>query len=108
MLMGMLEVALWGRQVMLDIPAMAWLVWGVYAFARFLKFDRGRDLALAAALLLAALYTKYNVAFIVAPLLLTLVVACGWSALRDRRLWWTTAAAAITALPAIGLLLTFG
>jgi len=108
MLMGMPELALWGRQVMLDVPAMTWLVWGVYAFARFLKFDRGRDLALAAALLLAALYTKYNVAFIVAPLLLTLIVARGWSPLRDRRLWWTVAAAAAGALPAIGLLLTFG
>lgn len=108
MLMGMPELALWGRQVMLDIPAMEWLVWGVYAFARFLKFDRGRDLMLAAALLLAALYTKYNVAFIVAPLLLTLVVARGPALLRDRRLWWTAAAAAIAALPAIGLLLTFG
>lgn len=108
MLMGMPELALWGRQVMLDVPAMAWLVWGIYAFARFLKFDRGRDLMLAAGLLLAALYTKYNVAFIVAPLLLTLVAARGWSSLRDRRLWWAVAAAAIAALPAIGILLTFG
>lgn len=108
MLMGMPELALWGRQVMLDVPAMAWLVWGIYAFARFLKFDRGRDLMLAAGLLLAALYTKYNVAFIVAPLLLTLVAARRWSSLRDRRLWWAVAAAAIAALPAIGILLTFG
>lgn len=108
MLMGMPEVALWGRQVMLDIPAMAWLVWGVYAFARFLKVDRGRDLVWMAAFLLAALYTKYNVAFIVAPLLLTLCAARGRSLLRDRRLWWTAGAAAVGALPAIGLLLTFG
>ena len=108
MLMGMPEVALWGRQVMLDIPAMAWLVWGVYAFARFLKFDRGRDLALAAALLLAALYTKYNVAFVVVPLISTLIAGRGRLVLRDRRLWWTVGAAAIGALPAIGLLLTFG
>ncbi|HEV2263565.1 MAG TPA: glycosyltransferase family 39 protein [Stellaceae bacterium] len=108
MLMGMPEVALWGRQVMLDIPAMAWLVWGIYAFARFLKFDRGRDLALAAVLLLAALYTKYNVAFVVAALLLTLIAARGRSLLRGRRLWWTAAAAAVGALPAIGLLFTFG
>lgn len=108
MLMGMPELALWGRQVMLDVPAMAWLVWGVYAFARFLKFDRGRDLAWAAGLLLAALYTKYNVAFIVAPLLLTLLVARGPELLRDRRLWRTAVAAAIAVLPAIGLLLTFG
>ena len=108
MLMGMPEAALWGRQVMLDIPAMAWLVWGVYAFACFLKFDRGRDLALAAVLLLAALYTKYNVAFIVVALLPTLVAARGRSLLRDRRLWWTVAAAAVGALPALGLLSTFG
>ena len=86
MLMGMPELALWGRQVMLDVPAMAWLVWGVYAFARFLKFDRGGDLALAAVLLLAALYTKYNIAFIAAVLLLTLAVARGRSLLRGRRL----------------------
>ncbi|MGH6976761.1 MAG: ArnT family glycosyltransferase, partial [Stellaceae bacterium] len=108
MMMGMPEVALWGRQVMLDIPAMAWLVWGIYAFARFLKVDRGRDLALAAVLLLAALYTKYNVVFVVAALLPTLVAGRGRSLLRDRRLWWTAAAVAVGALPAAGLLFTFG
>lgn len=72
------------------------------------KFDRGRDLVLAAALLLAALYTKYNIAFIVVPLLLTLIVAGSWSPLRDRRLWWIGGAVAIGARPAIGLLFTFG
>lgn len=108
MLMGMPELALWGRQVMLDVPAMAWLVWGVYAFACFLRFDRGRDLAFAVVFLLAALYTKYNVAFIAAILLLTLVAARGRSLLRDRRLWWAVAIGVIGALPAIGLLLTFG
>lgn len=108
MLMGMPELALWGRQVMLDVPAMAWLVWGIYAFACFLRFDRGRDLVFAVLFLLAALYTKYNVAFITAVLLLTLVAARGRSFLRDRRLWWAAAAGVIGALPAIGLLLTFG
>jgi len=108
MLMGTPELALWGRQVMLDVPAMAWLVWGVYAFARFLRFDRGRDLAIAVAFLLAALYTKYNVVFIAAVLLLTLIAARGRSLPRDRRLWWAAAAGVIGALPAIGLLLTFG
>jgi len=107
-LMGMPELALWGRQVMLDVPAMTWLVWGVYAFACFLRFDRSRDLALAVVFLLAALYTKYNVVFIAAVLSLTLVAARGPSFFRDRRLWWAAAAGVIGALPAIGLLLTFG
>jgi hypothetical protein len=93
---------------MLDVPATAWLVWGVYAFARFVRFDRGRDLAISAALLLAALYTKYNVAFIAAVLPLPLIVARGGTVVRDRRLLWTVLAAVIGALPAIALLLTFG
>ncbi|MDE1969261.1 MAG: hypothetical protein KGI92_10165 [Alphaproteobacteria bacterium] len=48
-----------------------------------MKFDRGGDLALAVVLLLAALYTEYNIAFIAAVLLLTLAVARGRSLLRD-------------------------
>jgi len=108
MLMGAPEFALWGRQVMLDVPATAWLVWGVYAFARFVRFDRGRDLMISAALLLAALYTKYNVAFIAAVLPLPLIMARGGTVVRDRRLLWTVSAAVIGALPAIALLLTFG
>ncbi|MGH6968657.1 MAG: ArnT family glycosyltransferase, partial [Stellaceae bacterium] len=108
MVMGAPEFALWGRQVMLDVPATAWLVWGVYAFARFLRFDRGRDLAMASVLLLAALYTKYNVVFIAAVLLLTLVAARGRTLIGDRRLRWTAASAVIGAMPAIALLLTFG
>lgn len=108
MLMGAPDFALWGRQVMLDVPATAWLVWGVYAFARFLRFDRGRDLAISATLLLAALYTKYNIVFIAAVLLLTLIAARGRAFVADRRLWWTVAAGIIGVIPAVILLLTFG
>lgn len=108
MLMGAPEFALWGRQVMLDVPATAWLVWGVYAFTRFLRFDRRRDLIVSALLLLAALYTKYNVVFIVVVLFLGSFAARGAGLLRDRRVLWAALAAAIGALPAIALLLTFG
>ncbi len=108
MLMGAPQFALWGRQVMLDVPATAWLVWGVYAFARFVRFDRGRDLTISAVLLLAALYTKYNVAFIAAVLLLTLIAVQGATVVRDRRVLWTALAAIVGALPAIALLLIFG
>jgi 4-amino-4-deoxy-L-arabinose transferase-like glycosyltransferase len=108
LLMGAPEFALWGRQVMLDVPATAWLVWGVYAFARFLKSDRRRDLIIAALLFSAALYTKYNVVFIVVVLLLTGLAARGAGLLRDRRVLWTVFAAGVGAVPAIALLLIFG
>ncbi len=108
MLMGAPEVALWGRQVMLDIPAMAWLVWGVWACAKFMRAGRGADLAFGAAMLLAALYTKYDVVFIAPVVMLTLVAARGVGILRDRRVLWTGWAAAIGALPAVYLALEFG
>ena len=108
MLMGAPEVALWGRQVMLDIPAMAFLVWGVWACAKFMRAGRGGDLAFGAALLLGSLYTKYNVVFIAPALVLAFIAARGASILRDKRVLWTGLAATIGALPAIWLALKFG
>jgi 4-amino-4-deoxy-L-arabinose transferase-like glycosyltransferase len=65
MLMGAPMMAFWGRQVMLDIPADALMSLGAYFVVRFIRDDRSRDLALGVALTLAAIYTKYNVGFIV-------------------------------------------
>src|SRR5208282_3243024 len=103
MLMGAPEIALWGRQVMLDIPAMAWLLWGVWACAKFMRAGRGAHLAIGAAMLLASLYTKYNVVFLAPVLVLALIAARGSTILRDRRVLWTGLAALIGALPAIYL-----
>lgn len=108
MLMGAPEIALWGRQVMLDIPAMAWLVWGVWACAKFMRAGRGADLVFGAAMLLAALYTKYDVIFIAPVLMLALVAARGGAILRDRRVLWTVLGTMIGALPAVYLALEFG
>ena len=108
MLMGAPGFAFWGRQVMLDIPACALLVWGVYCFARFLGRDRTRDLALAVALLLAALYTKYNVVFVAPVLLAALLRARGADVVSDRRIWMATGAASLFMVPAILLNLKFG
>ena len=42
-------MALWGRQVMLEIPAITFLVWSAYFFFRYLDSGRPRDLYLVAA-----------------------------------------------------------
>ncbi|ALV07660.1 dolichyl-phosphate-mannose-protein mannosyltransferase [Roseateles depolymerans] len=52
------EMALWGRQVQLDVPAVALLLWGVWALAKWLEAPRKRWLWLAALLLGCAMLTR--------------------------------------------------
>ena len=58
------EVALWGRQVMLEIPACAFLFWSAYVMLRFLDTRRTRLLYVAVLLVLAGIYTKQTVSLI--------------------------------------------
>lgn len=57
------EVALWGRQVQLDVPALSLLVWGAWALARFLEAPRTRWLVLGAVLLGCAMLTRVQTVF---------------------------------------------
>ena len=108
MLMGAPEIALWGRQVMLDIPAMALLVWGVWACAKFMRAGRGarsrfrRGAAAGGAL--------YQIQCGLHRPCADAGACCrqGRRILRDRRVLWTGLAAAIGALPAVWLALNFG
>ncbi len=58
LLAGAPEIAFWGRQVMLDIPAYAWLALTAVAFLRYLDRGENRYLWLTMILFAAALYTK--------------------------------------------------
>src|SRR5271165_35527 len=69
---GTPSIALWGRQVMLEIPAFAFLIWSAYFFFRYLDHLKSRDLYLAVAFVVAGMYTKQPVAFIIPAYLLTL------------------------------------
>jgi hypothetical protein len=79
------EVAYWGRQVMLDIPAYAWLVWAAVCFLRWLDTDRPRWLYGTLALYLAALYTKQTVLFAALPMLIALLERRGLAGLANPR-----------------------
>lgn len=59
------EVANWALQVMLDIPAYAWLTFSAMVFLKYLDNGKSRDLYLAMILMLCALYTKQTVVFAV-------------------------------------------
>ena len=105
---GAPEVALWGRQVMLDIPALAWMTLAAWAFLRYLDEDRPVWLYATALTLLAALYTKQTTIFLVPALGLTLIYARGMRIVRDRHFWITVVLFAICLLPLVFLTLKFG
>jgi hypothetical protein len=82
-------MALWERQVMLEIPAFAFLIWGCYFFFRYLDSVRARDLYLAVVFVVAGMYTKQPIMFIVAAFLSTLLFAFRDRLLRRPEFWWS-------------------
>jgi hypothetical protein len=108
LLMVLPEVALWGRQVMLEVPMLACACWSAWAFLRFGQAGRFRLLVLGLILFLAALYTKQTAAF--------LVPALGWYLLRSRgrallgqgRVWLALGLALLALVPLVILTVKFG
>ncbi|HEX3575103.1 MAG TPA: glycosyltransferase family 39 protein [Rhodopila sp.] len=102
------EAALWGRQVMLDLPAYALIVTSACFLARYLENDRPRAIYLTALFLVAAIYTKYNAGFVAPAFAAAFVMARGKAAWRDGHAMAAAGAAAIGLVPAILVMLTFG
>ena len=84
---GAPEVAWWGRQVMLEIPACAFLTWSAVFFLKYLDRKKPAPAYALALLLAGGAYTKQTVLFIVPALIWTLWRKRGLNALRDRHLW---------------------
>jgi len=95
----------WGRQIMLDIPAYALLIWAAVYFLRYLETSESRPLYTAVILAAAAIYTKYNSAFFVGVFALTLLIARGRKAISDRQLWRATGFAVVLVIPAVTIFL---
>lgn len=105
--LGTPEVALWGRQVMLDVPAYATLLGSVAFATRFFSSGRTRDLILSALFLVVAVYTKQTVVFILPALAVGLGIARGWSALFERRMFLTAIVFVVLVIPEAYLTLKF-
>lgn len=58
------EMALWGRQVMLEIPAMCFLIWGVYFYLKYTQTNVIKDFYFCLFFVLCGLYTKLSLVFI--------------------------------------------
>ena len=107
-LMALPEVAFWGRQVMLEVPAFAFLVWSAYAFVRYLRGARPRFIYIACALLVLGMYTKISVVFMAPVYALVLLTRKGFAGLRDRHLWGAVLLSALSLIPLLVLTVKFG
>ena len=108
LLIGTPSMALWGRQVMLEIPTFAFLIWSCYFFFRYLDSGKPRGLYLVLALVLAAIYTKQTVVYVVLAYLLTLYFVYRNALFRRKEFWWTTILFAIGLIPLAVVTLLWG
>ena len=102
------EVAFWGRQVMLEVPAFAFLVWSAVAVMAYLRGGHVRWLYLGAALLVLGMYTKISVAYMGVVYAALIAQRDGWAMLRQRHHWWVAALAVVGLVPLAVLTLKFG
>lgn len=102
------EVAFWGRQVMLEIPAFAFLVWSAVGMGAYLRGGSVRWLYLGAALLVLGMYTKISVAYMGLVYVVLLVQRDGWASLKNRHHWLAMVLACAGLVPLAVLTLKFG
>ncbi|MCX4028125.1 glycosyltransferase family 39 protein [Endozoicomonas sp. SM1973] len=102
------EIAYWGRQIMLEIPAFAFLVWSSYFLVRYTREQRISYLYLSIALLVLGIYTKLSIAFVCLPYLIALISARGYSLIRDKHSYIIAGLAIIGILPLVYLTIEFG
>jgi 4-amino-4-deoxy-L-arabinose transferase-like glycosyltransferase len=83
LLIGAPQLAFWGQQIMLDVPAYACIVWAAEFFVRYLHTPAKKALYAAVVCTVAAIYTKYNAVFFAVVLAVTILYLQGWRAFRD-------------------------
>lgn len=101
-------ITLWGRQVMLEIPTFAFLIWSIIFFYRYVDSHIRRNLYIGAFLLLCALYTKQTVVWIIPVIAILLLSYEGRPLLRARHVWATALLFLIGLVPLIAMTVLLG
>lgn len=106
--LGSHEIALWGRQVMLEIPAYAFLLWAIYLLLRYLDTNKTPLLYAMTVVLGLGLYTKISIMFIAPVMLWALWQAKGKAIFRNPHLYWNAVLFVVGMIPLVILTLKFG
>jgi hypothetical protein len=102
------EIAFWGRQVMLEIPVYAFMVWSAYYLNRYIRSNQIKYLYFSIALLVLAAYVKSPVVFIVLPYLIILFQYRGLEIFKDKHYYIILALAVLGLIPLIYITFEFG
>lgn len=102
------EMGNWGRQVMLEVPSMAFAVWSLVFFIAYTREQKPWRLYLSLFLLVCAIWTKLSSAFIVFPYFGMLLWLRGTRLFTDRHTWIQGALFAIGVAPMLAMTLWFG
>lgn len=105
---GAQQITFWGRQVMLEIPAYAFLLWSAHYFLRFLKTDKYILLFISITLYILGCYTKLNLIFIAPVFLLNLFHNADASVLRQWKVTFALTWGVFLLLPLIFITIEFG
>jgi 4-amino-4-deoxy-L-arabinose transferase-like glycosyltransferase len=105
MLLGLPIVALWSRQVMLDMPALALLLAGSVPLLRYARAPLARDLYQASLWLLLAIYMKQTAGFVLPAWAGLLLWEQGWAPLRRRHVWVAAAGFVVGLAPLVAFTL---
>jgi len=108
LLAGAPEVAFWGQQVVLDIPAYAWLICTALFFVRYLEGQRPREWYWTLACLLLAFYTKQTPVFVGVAIAVGLLVLHRRALLTLRHIRLGAALFVVCLVPLLVLHLEFG
>lgn len=107
LLAGTAGTLIWGRQMMLEIPMMAFSIWSIYFFIRYLHTDRWQDFFWAAGVMVAALYTKQTAGFFIFPMACIFVWQKQFAGLKRVHIWIIAAPAVIALIPLLILQVKF-
>lgn len=102
------EIAFWGRQVMLEIPVYAFMVWSAYHLNRYTRSNQIRYLYFSVALLVLAAYTKSPVVFIALPYLIVLFQHHGMEIFKEKHNYIILILAVLGMIPLIYITFEFG
>jgi 4-amino-4-deoxy-L-arabinose transferase-like glycosyltransferase len=98
-------ILLWSRQVMMEVPALAFTLLASSWLLSFQENRRPRDLFLATFLALCAVYTKQPAIFIAPAFAIALFVQDGRQLVRDKFVWIAAAAGTVGLLPLVAFTL---
>lgn len=101
-------MALWGRQIMLEIPSLAFAIWSMAALQSYGEKKNPTLLYVSAFLLVCATYTKLNCIFLFAPMVLTILYSQGVYAFRNKHVWIAALLSIAALIPLAILTLKFG